>query len=100
MRSLRPGLAREGRVPANALRGAASSAPASPRAGSTPELRRSIDDVEAVLNERLARRERVIVDGTQGFGLSLNFGDWPTSLAETRGQRRSLQKRGYRSPHR
>lgn len=64
-------------VLANVTRGAPVFNMVSPRAGNVPELREFIGRADAVLVERLRRRERVIVEGTQGFGLSLNFGEWP-----------------------
>jgi adenylosuccinate synthase len=64
-------------VIANVARRSPAFAVASPRAGEVPELREFIGRADAVLAERLGRRERVIVEGTQGFGLSLNFGEWP-----------------------
>lgn len=41
-------------------------------ASSVPALRPYVGDVSEELNRRLDRREQVIVEGTQGFGLSLH----------------------------
>jgi adenylosuccinate synthase len=64
-------------VIANVARASQTLDLASPRASDIPALSHFIGEAETVVAERLARRERIVVEGTQGYGLSLNFGDWP-----------------------
>lgn len=66
-----------GAVMANIIRRPGSHELPSSRAASVAELRPFIGDADVLLADRLARRERIVVEGTQGFGLSLNFGEWP-----------------------
>ncbi|MCP9221915.1 adenylosuccinate synthetase [Erythrobacter sp. LQ02-29] len=66
-----------GAVMANVARSTDALDLPSPRVDIVPELASFIGSADEVLTSRLARRERVVVEGTQGFGLSLNFGDWP-----------------------
>ncbi|MGO7446276.1 adenylosuccinate synthetase [Rhizobium ruizarguesonis] len=55
---------------------------ASPSAGKHDLLRPFTCDVGEFLDARLSRNERVIVEGTQGFGLSLlDGGFWPQATA-------------------
>ena len=42
-----------------------------------PELKRYLADVPLELNEALDRGEEVLIEGTQGFGLSLLYGTYP-----------------------
>lgn len=50
----------------------------SPRAKDDPRLAPFVrEDASAMLDKELTRGRRVIVEGTQGFGLSVNHGKWP-----------------------
>ena len=47
------------------------------QAKDVPELRKFLCDVPLEINEALARGEEVLVEGTQGFGISLFYGTYP-----------------------
>lgn len=64
-------------VIASAARGSASLDLASPSVEDEPRLTRFVGDTATILDNVLYHGGRVIVEGTQGFGLSLNHGDWP-----------------------
>ena len=64
-------------VIAAAARGSLKLGLDSPRAVEEPRLKGLLGDAGAVLRERLDRGARVIVEGTQGFGLSVIHGEWP-----------------------
>jgi adenylosuccinate synthase len=56
----------------------ASGLPAAKSAAEVPELRSFIADATPILRDSLARGERIVIEGTQGFGLSPIHGDaWP-----------------------
>ncbi|MGR9503660.1 adenylosuccinate synthetase [Rhizobium leguminosarum] len=69
-------------VLAAVARKAGSLALPSPSAVENEKLRPFTRDVGALLDGRLSRNERVIIEGTQGFGLSLlDGGFWPQATA-------------------
>jgi adenylosuccinate synthase len=54
----------------------------SPRAADEPRLAPYLGDAVSVLRERLSRGHRVVLEGTQGFGLSpLHGGVWPKATS-------------------
>jgi adenylosuccinate synthase len=64
-------------VIAAAARGSKRLSLESPRAGNEPLLKELLGNAAGRLHEHLDRRARVIVEGTQGFGLSVIHGEWP-----------------------
>ena len=64
-------------VIAAAARNSSSLNLESPRVTDEPRLAPFVKDTAMILERELSRGGRVIVEGTQGFGLSINHGDWP-----------------------
>jgi adenylosuccinate synthase len=69
-------------VMAMTARGAAEFHLASLHAEEIPELQPFLKDTTALLRKLLDRKERVVIEGTQGFGLSLlQGGYWPKATS-------------------
>jgi adenylosuccinate synthase len=64
-------------VIAAAARGSSRLGLGSPRAADEPRLKGLLGDAAGILREQLDLGARVIVEGTQGFGLSVIHGEWP-----------------------
>lgn len=47
------------------------------KAKDIPELQPYIADTSLIMREKLNENARIVVEGTQGYGLSLNHGPWP-----------------------
>ncbi|WP_156938207.1 adenylosuccinate synthetase [Mesorhizobium sp. WSM3626] len=73
-----------GAVMASVARGATNFPLVSVGAADFAPLHRLIRDCTTVLRDKLNRGERIVIEGTQGFGLSLlDGGYWPKATART-----------------